>query len=424
LEILKKIYKSQLFKISSLNSSSIILKLGIGLVTSKLLAVFVGPGGIALVGNLRNFMSSVETVSTLGFQNGIVKYVAEIQKDKLQVQKFISTVFISLLLVAALTSGMLYFFAVFWNQKIFGNHFEYDFIFKALSLALPWYAVSVFLVSVLNGLGNFKKVIWINSIGNTIGLLVSFVLILEYKTFGALLSIVISPALLFFVAFYFVNREIAVFKIISSAAFDFSFIKKLSSYSLMALVSSVLGPLVFLMVRNNIIQTLDINQAGFWETMMRISTYYMLFVSTVLTVYFLPKLSTSEDNQETKNIFWNYYKGILPVFILGVTIIYFARFFIIRLLFTKEFLAVESLFFWQLLGDVLKVASLILGYQFFAKRLTAAFIISELLSLALFYFLSDYLMGLFGIQGVVMAQAIDNFVYLLILAIYFRKSLF
>jgi O-antigen/teichoic acid export membrane protein len=393
-------------------------------VTSKLLAVFVGPGGIALVGNLRNFMSSVETVSTLGFQNGIVKYVAEIQKDKLQVQKFISTVFISLLLVAALTSGMLYFFAVFWNQKIFGNHFEYDFIFKALSLALPWYAVSVFLVSVLNGLGNFKKVIWINSIGNTIGLLVSFVLILEYKTFGALLSIVISPALLFFVAFYFVNREIAVFKIISSAAFDFSFIKKLSSYSLMALVSSVLGPLVFLMVRNNIIQTLDINQAGFWETMMRISTYYMLFVSTVLTVYFLPKLSTSEDNQETKNIFWNYYKGILPVFILGVTIIYFARFFIIRLLFTKEFLAVESLFFWQLLGDVLKVASLILGYQFFAKRLTAAFIISELLSLALFYFLSDYLMGLFGIQGVVMAQAIDNFVYLLILAIYFRKSLF
>jgi O-antigen/teichoic acid export membrane protein len=424
LEILKKIYKSQLFKISSLNSSSIILKLGIGLVTSKLLAVFVGPGGIALVGNLRNFMSSVETVSTLGFQNGIVKYVAEIQKDKLQVQKFISTVFISLLLVAVLTSGMLYFFAVFWNQKIFGNHFEYDFIFKALSLALPWYAVSVFLVSVLNGLGNFKKVIWINSIGNTIGLLVSFVLILEYKTFGALLSIVISPALLFFVAFYFVNREIAVFKIISSAAFDFSFIKKLSSYSLMALVSSVLGPLVFLMVRNNIIQTLDINQAGFWETMMRISTYYMLFVSTVLTVYFLPKLSTSEDNQETKNIFWNYYKGILPVFILGVTIIYFARFFIIRLLFTKEFLAVESLFFWQLLGDVLKVASLILGYQFFAKRLTAAFIISELLSLALFYFLSDYLMGLFGIQGVVMAQAIDNFVYLLILAIYFRKSLF
>ncbi|EIA08977.1 O-antigen translocase [Flavobacterium frigoris] len=403
---------------------SIILKIGIGLVTSKLLAVFVGPSGMALVGNLRNFMSSLETVSTLGFQNGIVKYVAEIKKDEAQLQKFISTVFICLLIVAALLSGLLYFFTAFWNYKIFGNDFKYDFVFKALALALPWYAVSIFLVSVLNGLGNFKKAIWINSIGNAIGLLVSIVLILEYRTFGALLSIVISPALLFFVAFYFVNKEMAIFKIINSAAFDFSFIKKLSSYSLMALVSSVLGPLVFLMVRNNIIQTLDINQAGFWETMTRISTYYMLFVSTILSVYFLPKLSTSKDTDETKSVFWSFYRGILPVFILVVTIIYFARFFIIKLLFTSEFLQVESLFFWQLFGDVLKAASLILGYQFFAKRLTTAFIITELMSLGLFYFLSDYLMGLYGIYGVVMAQAVDNFVYLLILLLYFRKSLF
>lgn len=424
MEILKKIYKSQLFKISSLNSLSIILKIGIGLVTSKLLAVFVGPSGMALVGNLRNFMSSLETVSTLGFQNGIVKYVAEIKKDEAQLQKFISTVFICLLIVAALLSGLLYFFTAFWNYKIFGNDFKYDFVFKALALALPWYAVSIFLVSVLNGLGNFKKVIWINSIGNAIGLLVSIVLILEYRTFGALLSIVISPALLFFVAFYFVNKEMAIFKIISSAAFDFSFIKKLSSYSLMALVSSVLGPVVFLMVRNNIIQTLDINQAGFWETMTRISTYYMLFVSTILSVYFLPKLSASKDTDETKSVFWSFYRGILPIFILVVTIIYFARFFIIKLLFTSEFLQVESLFFWQLFGDVLKAASLILGYQFFAKRLTTAFIITELMSLGLFYFLSDYLMGLYGIYGVVMAQAVDNFVYLLILLLYFRKSLF
>jgi PST family polysaccharide transporter len=52
----------------------------------------------------------------------------------------------------------------------------------------------------------------------------------------------------------------------------------------MALVSSVLGPMVFFL-RNNIIQTLDYSQAGYWETMMRISTLYA-FVSTVLTVYF------------------------------------------------------------------------------------------------------------------------------------------
>jgi O-antigen/teichoic acid export membrane protein len=424
LQALKKIYRSQLFKIGSLNSLSIILKIGIGLVTSKLLAVFVGPSGMALVGNLRNFMTSLESISTLGFQNGIVKYVAEIKEDKLRLQKLLSTVFISLVFVAVLLSGVLFFFAAFWNQEIFGNNYQYKLVFRALALALPWYVISIFLISILNGLGSFKRVIWINSIGNAIGLLVSIVLIVEYRTFGALLAIVVCPVLLFFVSFYFMNKEIDVFKSISRSAFDFEILKNLSSYSLMALVSSVLGPMVFLAIRNNIIQTLGYNQAGYWETMTRISTYYMLFVSTILTVYFLPKLSVAKNTQETKTVFWSFYKGILPVFILGVTIVYFTRFFIVKLLFTQEFLPVTTLFFWQLVGDVLKAASLILGYQFFAQKLTVAFIVTELLSLSIIYLSSIFLVSIYGLEGIVMAHALTYFVYLLLLVVYFRKSLF
>jgi O-antigen/teichoic acid export membrane protein len=424
LQILKNIYQSQLFKISSLNSLSIILKIGIGLITSKLLAVFVGPSGMALVGNLRNFMTSLESIATLGFQNGIVKYVAEIKEDKQRFEKLLSTVFISLAFVAVVLSGVLFVFATFWNQKIFGTNYQYQFVFKVLALSLPWYVVSLFLIAVLNGLGSFKKVIWVNSIGNAIGLLFSIVLILEYRTIGVLLAIVVSPALLFFVSFYFMNKEIYVFKSISRSAFDFEIIKNLSSYSLMALVSSVLGPMVFLAIRNNIIQTLDYSQAGYWETMMRISTYYMLFVSTVLTVYFLPKLAVAKNNLETKTIFWSFYKGILPVFILGVTVVYFTRFIIVKLLFTQEFLPVTTLFFWQLVGDVLKVASLILGYQFFAKKLTVAFIVTELLSLSIIYLSSIFLVSIYGLEGIVMAHALTYFVYLLVLVVYFRKSLF
>ena len=54
---------------------------------------------------------------------------------------------------------------------------------------------------------------------------------------------------------------------------------------------------------------------------------------------------------------------------------------------------------------------LILGFQFFAKKLTVAFIISELFSLCVLYFSSIYLIQFFGIQGIVMAQAFDNLIY-------------
>ena len=423
LSFIKKYTETNLFKVTSLNSLSVLLKIGIGLITSKLLAIFVGPSGMALVGNLRNFLTSLESISTLGFQSGIVKYVAESDDKKDELQKIIATVFISLLFVVMILSGVLFFMASYWNNKIFGDDFEYSLVFKILALALPWYAISIFLLAIINGLGKFKKVIWINIAGNTIGLIVSVFMILQFKTFGALLATVITPALLFFVTFYFINKEVAFLNAIRFHLFDFKIIKNLSSYSLMALVSSVLGPFVLLTIRNNLIEGLGIEQAGYWETMTRISSYYMMFVSTILSVYFLPKLVIAKTHQETKLIFWSYYKIILPTFIIGVVAIYFLRFFIIKLLFTSDFLPVTDLFYWQLVGDIFKVCSLILGFQFFAKKMTVAFIISESLSLAVLYFSSVYFTTIFGIEGVVMAQAFDNVLYLLVLCVYFKRHL-
>ncbi|MHC0445702.1 O-antigen translocase [Flavobacterium sp. 3-218] len=420
----RKIIQTSLFKITSLNSLSVALKIGIGLITSKILAVFVGPSGMALVGNLRNFLTSLENISSLGFQNGIVKYTAENEKNKIEIQKIVSTVFISLLFVAFLLSGILFFTASYWNQKIFGNNIEYLIFFKVLALVLPTYGLSIFLIAVINGLGKFQKVIRINIIGNIIGLMTSIFLILQFKTSGALFAIVIAPALLFFATFYLVQREIQFLQIIKLDSFDIKILKSLSSYSLMALVSSVFGPFVFLAIRNHIIQHLGIEQAGYWESMTRISSYYLMFVSTIVSVYFLPKLSKAKNNSETKSIFWQYYKFILPVFVFGLTVIYFTRFFIVQLLFTKEFLPVTNLFFWQLLGDIFKVCALILGYQFFAKKKTSAFILTELFSFAVLYFFSLYFIKIYGIEGVVIGYALENFIYLFVLCVYFKKSLF
>jgi len=254
-------------------------------------------------------------------------------------------------------------------------------------------------------------------------LLLSVALIYYYHEFGALLSVIIAPSILFFITLFFVNSKLS-FLNISLNYFDFTIIKNLSEYSLMALVSALLGPLVSLLIRNNIIQQLGYDNAGYWEAMLRISSYYFLFLSTILTVYFLPKLAKSVHVEETKNIFCSYFKGILPIFVFGLIVLFFARDFLIPLLFTKSFQPVSSLFFWQLIGDVLKAASLILGYQFFAKKLTKAFIITELFSLTVLWVSSTYFISVFGIKGIVIAHTITYFVYFLTLLFYFRKSIF
>jgi O-antigen/teichoic acid export membrane protein len=421
---IKSILQSNLFKITSLNSISVLIKICIGLVTSKILAVFVGPSGLALLGNFRNFISTIESVSTLGFSNGIVKYIAENQLDKPKTSKIISTVFYTLLIVSILLSCGLFVLANFWNAQIFGEKYHYQLIFKILALLLPWYATSVFFLAIINGFGRFNRVIFINIIGNIIGLLASLFMVVQFQTFGALLSIVITPALLFFATYYYINQELNLLKTINFKNFDFAIIKQLASFSLMALITALLSPFVFIAIRNNIIHTIGIEQAGFYETISRISSYYLLFITSILSLYFLPKLATAKTKFQTKTIFFNFYKILVPIFIIGLICIYFLRFFIIKTLFTNQFLPVTTLFFWQLIGDLLKVCSWILAYNLIAKKHIKAYIITEIFSLAITYFSSLYFTQIYGLQGVVIAHTFAYFIYLIVLIIYFKNEFF
>jgi len=424
LSFIKEILSKPLFKATSLNAISILIKIFVGFITSKFIAVFVGPSGMALVGNLRNFLTTTEAFATLGFENGVVKYVAEHQSDDYQLKKTLSTIFITVLFACISISLGLFLFSEYLNTLIFGNQYQYAFVFKSLAVALPFYIGNLFLIATINGFGTYKKVIYINIFGSLIGLIISVLLIWKLNTEGALLSIILTPSILFLVSFFSINQEIKILKAIDLKFYNLSFLKNLSSYSLMALVSAVFGPMFFLAIRKYIIANLGIEQAGFWEAMSRMSSYYFMFITSIISIYFLPKLATAKSNQETKILFWKYYKGILSIFIIGMIVVYFLRDFIIHILFTKEFLPVSKLFFWQLIGDVFKAASFILGYQFYAKKLTKAFIVSELFSLLVLYCSSIYLVSQFSIEGVVMAHAFTYFIYFITLSSYFRKSLF
>ena len=192
----------------------------------------------------------------------------------------------------------------------------------------------------------------------------------------------------------------------------------------MALFTAIVTPLVLLVLRNYIIDSQGLTQAGFWEAISRISTYYFMFLSTLLTVYFLPKLSMATSDSETKAIFYNYFKSVFPLFIGVLVVIFFLRSFIVQVLFTEEFLPVNDLFFWQIIGDIFKAASIILGYEFFAKKLTKAYLVTETLSFVSLLSLSFLLVPQFQTEGVVMAHAFTYMFYFALLAFYFRKKLY
>ncbi|SEP57638.1 O-antigen translocase [Flavobacterium urocaniciphilum] len=417
---IKKIIQQPLFKITSLNSIHILLKLIFGFITSKALAIFVGANGMAFVGNFRAFLNVIENFSLLGIQNAVVKYVTEYQNDKVKLKSVLSTFGLLLISSSILISFGLILGTDYLSKEIFNHSEMYCQIFYVLAILFPLFVFSTFCISVVNGFQEYKKVIYIQIISSCIALLFSVFLIYYYTTFGALIALVLAPVFVFFVSIFYLSKHISITDVFSIQSFDLSVLKNLSEYVLMALVSGVIGSFVLLEIRTDVIAITGLKNAGIYEGLQRISSYYLLFISSIITIYFYPKLSASTSN--TKEIIVDYLKNIISIFIIGLILLFILRKFIIQVLFSTEFEAMESLFLGQLVGDVFKAISLIFGTILIAKKQTKAFIITEIVSLFIMYFSTNWMLHAKGINGIVIAHAFTYFMYLLVLVIYFRKT--
>ena len=378
---------------------------------------------MALIGNLRNFLSSIHSLAILGMYNGVVKYVSEFKNNALELSKNISTSFYLGFIATTLISVLVYFNATSLNNWLF-RAYDYSYIFKVVALALPFYSLNMFCFSIINGFSKYKILLVINIIGQVLGLLITIILIWQNNIDGALISVVITPSLIFLITLVaIVNRKSLVSQI-KVSNFSLSIVRKLSVFFLMALITAIILPLVYIIIRNYIIENVGMKEAGYWEGMNRISNYYLMFVNSLLALYILPRFSEIKKVKEFRKEVFNFYKTLMPVFGLGLLIIYLFRAFIVELIFSIEFKQMEELFLWYLLGDFVKVLSIVIAYQFLAKKMFWHYMITELFLVALIYLSSIYFIDLYGVKGVTIAHFVTYLFYFGVILLIFGTSLF
>lgn len=402
-----------------LNNISLLIRLFTGVINAKMIAVFVGPAGMAFLGNFRNFSASLEAITTMGFNQGVVKYVAENKNDKQKLAKATSTIFIFMLGVVLLVAIALLIFRGYLNRYVFGGGFSFEFLFVVLVFAFPLQVLNGFFLAVINGLERYRTVIQVNIIGNVLGFLLTIVCLYFWQLNGALLALIIAPALTGICSYGWVRRGLVV----ELQYWDSSFLKSLFSYSAMAVFSAVLSPLTFFYIRTHLMKTQGVLEAGYWEALLRISGFYMLFVITFVSVYFLPKLSIADSSKSIRKLIVEYLTRVLPLFALGLVLFYFLRSWLIELLLDRSFLPLIDMIQWQLIGDFLKAFSMIYGILFYAKKLVIPFMITEALSYVVFYVSSLFLTESYGVVGVPMAHCITYLLYSATLLLYFTVYL-
>jgi PST family polysaccharide transporter len=417
-----------LIRTSLLNGIAVIIKMLTLLGLNKILAIYVGPAGYAALGQFQNAVQMITTFASGALNTGVTKYTAEYYENEVR-QHTVWRTAGTIALLGSLTAAILvtifnkYLAHLFLKDESLGSVF----IWFAATLVL--FVFNTLLLAILNGKKEIQRYVAANIAGSLFSLAVTSVMAIQLGIYGALVALAIHQSLAFFATLLLTYRA-SWFKLsYLFGGVDKQAAKNLAKYTAMAITSAACIPVSHILIRNHLGETLGWDAAGYWEAMWRLSAAYLMLVTTTLSVYYLPKLSELQKKSDIKREIIQGYKIILPVVAACGLAIYLLRDFIIRVLFTADFLPMESLFAWQMVGDTLKIGSWILSYLMLGKAMMKLFIASEIIFASMFYVLTVVFTKVIGIEGVVLAHAVNYLIYWIVMAILiinllgYRKSL-
>ena len=365
-----------IIKLFSFSSLSSIVNIISGVIITKIIALYAGPSGLAVVGQFRNYNSIQLTLSNLGTQEGIIQSIAS-KRNKEDKLKFLKTIYPLVVIVSLLITLIALIFSKNIARILWGN-LEYVDVIYFSSLTLMILTFNSLFLLILNANEMYSQYVKLNVLINLIGVIVSLVLMHYYDIRGALYAVFLSKIFLTYYTYSILKKNDLIVSFFDFKAIDSKIVMFLLSFSLMKLVTIFTNPITKIYTRSKIDNKLSSFDAGLWEGLNQISEVVGMFFTISLSLYYLPTLSKTLNVQQLKNIISSnlFIVGMVSFFILST--IYLLKSFIIELLFDESFLPMTNMFFYQFVGDFFKIISLMYGYLFWAKKLTQSFIFFEI----------------------------------------------
>lgn len=410
-----------LIRTSLLSVISTFFRLLSALVINKAIATFIGPTGLALIGQFQNFTQIALVLAQGGINNGVVKYNAELISENKDITILNSTAIRISLLSSLFIGFLMAIFSNYLSDYIF-NSPNYSYVFIVFGITIFFFVINQLLLSILNGLKEIRLFIGVNISQSIYSLIFTSLAILTYGLVGALIAMVTNQSIIFITVVWRLRKHPIISLRLFNANYDKKIANKLFKYSVMALTSILTVPLTNFILRNYIGNVIGWSQAGYWQAIWYISSMYLMVITTALNIYYLPRLSEIKDKKEIKKELLNGYVLIIPFIVLLTLGIFFLKEYIVLILFNKDFYPMLELFKWQLVGDVIKISAWLLSYIMLAKAMTKEFIITEILFSMLFVIVSLIYINVFGLIGVTYGYATNYIIYFIVMFLIFRKK--
>lgn len=401
----------RLLKVTAMTGLLTLLRMAMGFVIAKVVAIYTGPTGMAMLGQVQSMVGSLNGIINAPAGSGVVRFTAEYKEQgfdacapwwraALQWILIISTIAIPL--------GLL--FAKPMASSLFKD-VNLAWLVMATVCVLPFAAIGTLCNSVINGQQLYRRYVGLGMLSALISGGIMLVMITLYNIQGALLAAAIQSAIIG-VVMLIANLRQPWFKLrYWWGVIDPKAHKQIGGYMLMAITSALTVPISLILVRNILIDQVGWNATGQWQSVYKISEVYLGVITMALGTYYLPRLSSLTGVDAIVSEIHKTARLIIPIVAAMALGVYLLRDIAITLLFTDEFRFARELFAIQLTGDVIKIASWLYAYPMLSRGATKWFMGTEIFFSLSFVVLTYLFVANFGLKGATIAYLVNYSMY-------------
>jgi len=389
-------------------------------IISKVVALYTGPVGLALIEQFQNFMQIVRTFSGGLIQQGIVKYVAE-YKDNAEVKSRILSSAVVVCVMVSLGLSMFLFCFSTEISLLMLKSVAYKKIMMIFSSSIILFSLNNLFFAVLNGELEIRKYAVCNIVNSILVLITTLFLVVHYGLYGGLLALVFNQSIVFFFTLFLLMR-CNWFKIRSfMLGIDIESLSKILTYSLITIVGTLAVPLAQLLVRNEVASIFSWEDAGYWQAITKLSNNFAILLDATLGVYYLPKFSGIQSSRELKAEILHGYKFIIPIACIAASFVFIFRSQVVIILYSRQFLPMLFLFKYQLIGDIARAGAWLTFYVMIAKKMLKSLLVTEIFFFLFYPVATKIFIHYFGLIGTTMGFAISNLFYWMLMLLFVIK---
>lgn len=403
----------QIFKATSIFGGVQVIGIIISVIRSKFVAVLLGPTGMGIAGLLTSTTGFIAAVTNFGLRISAVKDISaasesgdenQISKVTISLRRLVWLTGILGLLLTTVLSPLL-------SEITFGNK-DYVFAFVFISVVLLFDQLSAGQMVVLQGLRKVGYLARASVYGLALGLVFTVPIYYFFGIDGIVPVIIITSFTSMLLSWHF-SKKVRIKAINISYKETFSIGKGMFRMGFMLSLNGMIVLLGAYFVKIYISNVGGVEKVGLFNAGFAILNTYVGMVFTAMGTDYLPRLSAiANDNKKSRDLINQ--QAEIAILILAPILIIFLVFinWVIILLYSEKFIAINDMVHWAIPGIMFKAASWSIAFIFIAKGDARLFFWTELFANIYTVLLNVLGFKLGGLEGLGISYSALFLIYL------------